>query len=126
MSRENLKKLGVLAGKAKGPQGLTVSLPPQVDVAYIWKGASIHPMQALQNIHHRTVREALRPIVGDDERRDATSKQLGAFCYFDAASPKLLPALDSVAGDDDFLEERITDCKSTIETIVRVIRKLDM
>jgi hypothetical protein len=126
MSRENLKKLGVLAGKAKGPQGLLVSLPKQADVAYIWKGASIHPMQALQNIHHRTVREALRPMVGDDERRDETSKQLGAFCYFDANSPKLLPAPDSVAGDNDFLEERITECKSTIETIVRVIRKLDM
>ena len=125
MSRENLQKLGVLAGKAKGPPGLTVSLPKQVDVAYIWKGASIHPMQALQNIQHRTVREALRPVVGDDERRDETSKQLGSFCYFDSSSPKLLPAPDSLAGDRHFLEERIADSKTKIETIARVIRKLD-
>ena len=124
MSRENLQKLGVLAGKAKGPSGLTVSLPKQGDVAYIWKGASIHPMQALQNIQHRTVREALRPIVGDDERRDETGKQLGSFCYFDASTPKLLPTPDSLAGDKHFLEERLADAKTKIETVARVIRKL--
>jgi hypothetical protein len=120
-----LQKLGVLAGKAKGPRGLTVALPKQTDAAYIWKGASIHPMQALQNIQHRTVREALRPIVGDDERRDETGKQLGSFCYFDASTPKLLPTPDSLAGDKHFLEERIADSKTKIQNIQRVIRKLD-
>jgi hypothetical protein len=63
--------------------------------------------------------------VGDDERRDETSKQFGTFCYFDASSPKLLPAPDSLAGDRHFLEERVADSKTKLEMIARVIRKLD-
>jgi hypothetical protein len=123
-AREELRKLGQLAANNK-MKDVTVALPKQTDAAYIWKGASIHPMQTLQNIHHRTVREALRGVEGDDARRDKTSEQLGAFFYFDAAGPRLLPPLDTVAGDKDFLEERLAESKQRLTALVRIVRNLD-
>jgi hypothetical protein len=81
-------------------------------------------MQTLQNIHHRTVREALRGVDGDDARRDTTSEQPGAFFYFDAAGPKLL--LETVADDDkDFLEERVAESKQRLTALVRIMRNVD-
>jgi len=110
--------MGEIAGKRKG---VTISLPKQKDAAYMWKGASIHPMQALQNIHQRTVREAVRLVEGDDARRDEAGKQLGGFFYFEAAGPKLLPPLDPPLGPD-FIEERVEAVTKSLERLQRLIK----
>lgn len=125
MSRETLRLLGRKAALRKQLPNVTVTVPKQVDAAFIWKPVSIHPMQVLQNLHHRTVREALRPLTGDDERRDEASKQLGAFCYFDSSTPKLLPAPESLVGDAHFLEERLADVKKQTAKLMRVLCGLD-
>jgi hypothetical protein len=125
MSRKNLAALGRKAAIRKKHPSVTVTVPKQVDAAFLWTPASIHPMQALQNIHQRTVREALRPVVGDDARRDEASAQLGAFCYFGSVPPRLLPPLESMAGDAHFLEERLADAIKAITKLTRVLRGLD-
>lgn len=119
MSHENLKKVAELVGKKKG---FTVELTTQVDAAYTWKTAAIHPMQALQNISQRVVREAVRKVDGDDAKRAEVSKQLSAFCYFDAATPKSLPAPRGVPTGDAYLEERLEGAAKELRQLRKAIK----
>lgn len=125
MSRKNLIRLGQKAAENKKYTDVTVTVPKQTDSAYIWKGASIHPMQALQNIQHRTVREVLRSVVGDEAQREKTGEVLQSYFYFDVAAPKPLPTPADLLTKPQFLEERIADARTRLQKLSNVARTED-
>lgn len=85
-----------------------VALAPAKDSAIIWKAASIHPTQPLQNVHQKLVRDKVRVATTDDEREAAESGPLQQFFYLDSAEPELLGIPENVT-PPKFADEQLED-----------------
>lgn len=66
--------------------GTHIAYPGQNDAAFVWSGASVHPLQGLQNAHQRLTRDACRGL-DSDASRDKESAELGRYYYFQAIPP---------------------------------------
>jgi len=124
MSQKNLQRLGEIIAARPDHAGVKIELPVQKDAAYMWKAASIHPMQALQNVHQRIVRKAMRNAADDAAKMLDASTALSRFFFFDAAAPQLLPPPEKVdTTTTNFIEERLEELVKQQGQLGKVIRR---
>ena len=107
-----------LAALASRKAGVKVVWPSQKDSALLWASAAIHPMQPLQNTYQRLVRDACRDIRDDDEKKAKEGEELGHYCYFEAAPPRLLAQPKNAEGG---LEERLSKVEKDIAKITQAV-----
>jgi hypothetical protein len=82
-----LDRLATIASEQLGQQ-VTRSIP--ADSGLGWKSGSIHPLQVLGTQYPGIVHDAVRGMIDPEARKQAESKALGQFFFFDAGAPRLL------------------------------------
>ncbi|NES06243.1 MAG: hypothetical protein F6K22_27580 [Okeania sp. SIO2F4] len=83
--------LSEVAKAATIETGLNIKFGSCKDLAVGWFGTDIHPLQQLETIHQKAVREAAQAYPkGSDERQNAEYKKLQSFFAFHATEPELL------------------------------------
>ena len=107
-----------IAALASRKTGATVVVPTQKDSALLWASAAIHPLQPLQNTYQRLVRDACRDIKNDDLKKAKEGEELGHYCYFEAAPPRLLAQPKDAEGG---LEERLGKVEKDLAKLAQAI-----
>lgn len=107
-----------IAALASRKTGARVVVPAQKDSALLWASAAIHPMQALQNTYQRLVRDACRDIKDDDQKKAKEGEELGHYCYFEAAPPRLLAQPKDAEGG---LEERLAKVEKDLAKLGQAV-----
>jgi len=99
---------------------LRVVYPPQPDAALMWSGASVHPLQQLQNTFQRLVRDATRGLP-DEKAREEEGAQLGNYYFFRSTTPKLM-GLPKDADPD--VEEQLANAEKALQTLKFDLEKM--
>ncbi|EDX76554.1 hypothetical protein MC7420_4810 [Coleofasciculus chthonoplastes PCC 7420] len=123
----NKKASGAKASEAKDwlifrDPTTQIFLGSQRDSALMLKSAAIHPLQPLENVHQRMVREVGRSIENSDIRQQKEQAKLNEFFPFDAGNPQPMTT-ENVAGEDDnFSTDQLLTARMKLVKIVRVIK----
>jgi hypothetical protein len=120
-TNDELKPPAVQKTVAAKADAMLVVLATPKDAALIWKAASVHPMQPLQNVHQRLARDGIRKAKTDDDKVVAESEALSRFYYFDAGDPKLLGVAVPPPAST-FPEQRLADAVKEIGNVKRGVK----
>lgn len=115
--------LKTVAQIASLKQKATVVLNAQSDSALMWKAASIHPMQALENVHQRAVRAAVRALeengVTDEAQLKAAEVDATAeYFLLNVGSPTRLGPVDKT---NLFPDEQVAEAQKKLKAIYAAI-----
>ncbi|MDB4877253.1 MAG: hypothetical protein JWM41_3699 [Gemmatimonadetes bacterium] len=83
--------MAIIAGRRKAQ---SVVFPTQGDGAMMWKATAVHPLQPMQNVHQRLVRDALGSMTAvdlrdEDKRQAAETAVLERYFVADSVEPAL-------------------------------------
>ncbi len=105
---------------ASDEKDFKIMLSSQRNFSIGWENVAVHPLQPLENVYRRVVREAVDNEMDRNERQKKESSALSKFFFFDVSEVKLLNVNDNEQ-EEEFLEEKLLKVRKNLATLIRYI-----